>query len=110
MKKCYIAGKIGGLSEMEYKGNFESAKDYLKNIGVEPVSPLDLPHNHDRTWNSYMREDLAAMLQCDAVYAINNWRLSPGAKIEVELALNVGMPILQQGQSADVAKKLIGVN
>ncbi len=96
MKKCYIAGKIGDLPEAEYKANFERAKKEVIKLGLEPVSPVDLPHNHKRTWADYMKEDLKAMLGCDSVYAMFNWRSSPGATIEIKMALSVGLDIIQQ--------------
>lgn len=95
-QKCYIAGKIGELPEHEYKANFEQAKREVIEMGYEPVSPVDLPHNHGRTWNDYMREDLIEMLKCTRVYAIRNWRLSPGAIIEINTALSVGLNIIHQ--------------
>lgn len=96
MKKCYIAGKIGDLPEAEYKANFEEGKKEVKELGYAPISPVDLPHNHGRTWSEYMREDLSEMLKCDFVYALRNWTQSPGAKIEVELAHSIGIVIIYQ--------------
>src|SRR5687767_9028439 len=74
VRKCYIAGKIGDLPEAEYKANFEKAKVAVARLGYEPVSPVDLPHQHGRSWSDYMREDLIAMLKCECVYAMHNWR------------------------------------
>lgn len=96
MKKCYIAGKIGDLPEEVYKANFEKAKEEVVAMGMQPVSPVDLTHLHDRSYSSYMREDLTEMLKCDCVYALRNWRHSPGAKEELENALFVGLDIIQQ--------------
>lgn len=96
MKKCYIAGKIGDLPEHIYKENFNRGKSEVRAMGFVPVSPVDLPHRHNRTWCDYMKEDLIAMLECDSVYALRNWRESIGAKIEINLALEVGINIIQQ--------------
>ena len=96
MKKCYIAGKIGDLPEEVYKAEFERAKKEVRQLGFEPVSPVDLPHEHNRTWSDYMREDLIEMLKCDSLYAIRNWRQSPGATIEINTALAVGINIIHQ--------------
>lgn len=98
MKKCYIAGKIGDLPESVYKAEFERAKNEVRKLGFEPVSPVDLPHEHNRTWSDYMREDLIEMLKCDSLYAIRNWRQSPGATIEINTALAVGINIIHQTQ------------
>lgn len=98
MKKCYIAGKIGDLPESVYKAEFERAKNEVRELGFEPVSPVDLPHQHNRTWSDYIREDLIEMLKCDSLYAIRNWRQSPGATIEINTALAVGINIIHQKQ------------
>lgn len=96
MTKCYIAGYIGDLPEAVYKANFSRAKDEVRALGFEPVSPCDLPHCHGKTWCEYMREDLIALLTCQHVYALSNWRKSPGATIEINLALSVGIHIIHQ--------------
>lgn len=43
-----------------------------------------------------MKEDLTEMLKCDYLYALKNWRQSPGATIEINLALQVGINIIHQ--------------
>lgn len=96
MKKCYIAGNIGNLPVNEYEFNFAQAMEEVRAMGMEPICPLNLPHNHGKTWREYMREDLIAMLGCEVVYCLRNWRDSPGAKIEIDTALKVGLDIIQQ--------------
>jgi len=93
---CYIAGKIGDLPESIYRPMFEAAALEVKKMGLKPVSPIDLPHEHDRTWSEYMREDIAALMKCGHIYAIRNWRHSPGATIEVNLAVQVGINVIHQ--------------
>lgn len=96
MKKCYIAGKIGDLPEFEYKANFERAKKEVTLLGYVPVSPVDLPHQHGRTWSDYMREDIKALMDCEALFALKNWRNSTGARIEVETATSIGIHVIHQ--------------
>ena len=96
MKKCYIAGKIGNLPEVEFKANFENAKKEVIDLGFEPISPVDLPNDHGKSWGEYMREDLTEMLKFHSVYALRNWRQSPGATIEIQTALNIGINIIHQ--------------
>jgi len=99
MNKCYITGKITGLTENEYTGMFQEAQHEVCKLGLIPVSPLNLPHNHGKTWSEFMREDLKAMLDCTHVYALSNWRQSPGATIEMNLALSLGLNIIHQENS-----------
>ena len=94
--KCYIAGKIGGLEVADYTERFEVAKAEVLLMGFEPVSPLDLPHNHGKTWEEYMRVDIAELMQCQCLYALTNWRHSIGATIEVNTAISVGIDIIHQ--------------
>lgn len=95
-KKCYIAGLIGDLPIEIYTLNFEKAEQEVEALGYIPVSPLKLPHNHDKSWKSYMIEDLISMLQCDVLYALKNIRFSPGGKIELQTAVSIGMDIIHQ--------------
>jgi NTP pyrophosphatase (non-canonical NTP hydrolase) len=90
MTTLYIAGKIGNLPMNEVEKNFNEAREYYSNLGYEVVSPLDLPHNHDRRWHSYMMEDLQALMKCDEVAMLPNWVSSPGAKIEYMFANRMG--------------------
>lgn len=98
MKKCYIAGQIGGLSVDEYTDNFMRAEKEVVMMGMHPISPLDLPHDHDKSWKSYMVEDLTEMLKCDCVYAQKNIRFSPGGMIEIETAMKIGINVIHQSR------------
>lgn len=96
-KKCYIAGKIGDLPELVYHGNFNKGKEDVLALGLQPTSPCDI-HGHclHSTWLEYMRCDLKELLSCDNVYALNNWQDSPGATIEVNLAVSLGLNVIYQ--------------
>lgn len=106
MKKCYIAGKIGALPPEEVSRLFDQGKMEVDLFGLQPVSPLDLPHTHGRSWSEYMREDIAALLQCSHLYALNNWQNSRGAKIEVQLAKDLGLTIIYQDADKPVPESI----
>lgn len=94
--KCYIAGKITGLSKTEADALFSIAQIEVASRDLEPISPLDLPHKHGGTWEEYMREDLMKLLECKYLYALTNWTQSPGARFEVHAALTVGIEVIFQ--------------
>lgn len=94
--KCYIAGGIGHPPKGDYKERFAQGKIEVEVLGYTPVSPLDLPHQHDGEWSSYMREDITALLSCSHVYALRNWQQSRGATLEIELARQLGIEIIEQ--------------
>lgn len=94
MQKCYIAGKVTGLPEGTYQKLFRKAEITVAILGYEPVNPVVLPHADDKSWLSYMREAMTAMLGCEVLFALLNWRESKGAVIEVNLAAELGMKVI----------------
>lgn len=104
--KVYISGKIGKLPPEEVEKNFRDAWNEFVNwprwnfdslwACLRSVSPLDLPHQHDKSWTSYMLEDLAALAGCDAILMCKNWRDSPGARIEHDFAHRAGLDVYYQ--------------
>ena len=89
----YISGQITGLPIEEAQKLFKQAEELLIAYGYKVVNPLTLPHNHGKTWDEYMREDLIAMLNCTHVLMLSNWQQSKGAKIEHSLAKEIGLKI-----------------
>jgi len=65
----------------------------MEDRGHAVVNPLTLPHDHDKSWASYMMENLAALIQCDSIAMLPNWAESPGAKIEFAFAERMGKHI-----------------
>lgn len=94
--RIYIAGAITNLCPIETAKKFDSAEQFLRFLGYEPVNPMRLPHNHNRTWESYMRECIKALCDCDAIYILSDWEISAGATIERDLAIKLKMKIIYQ--------------
>jgi hypothetical protein len=94
--KIYISGKITGLPFEEAKKTFDTAHIDLVQANFEVVNPMDLPHKHDQSWESFMREDLKAMLDCTHIFMLKNWHLSKGANVEYNLAKDLGLEIIFQ--------------
>ncbi len=92
--KTYISGKITGLTEAEARSNFKRAENYLHKLGHKTVNPMTIVHNHDKSWENFMREDLKAMFDCDTIFMLQGWRKSKGARIEYELARHLKMKII----------------
>lgn len=45
-----------------------------------------------------MKKDIVKLLSCDCVYALSDWSKSKGARIELCLALDLGMEIIVEGE------------
>lgn len=85
-KKIYISGKISDMPYEEAFNNFLKAEHALKQIGFEVVNPMKLDHKNAVTWSDYMRTDIKALMDCDNIFMLSNWRKSEGAKLEKHIA------------------------
>jgi hypothetical protein len=95
-KKIYISGKITGLIFEDAFAKFREAEIHFLNLDYEVVNPMKLTHNHDKSWESYMKEDLKAMMDCDAIALLANHKDSKGALIEKELAIQLDFMVFCQ--------------
>jgi hypothetical protein len=94
-KKIYISGQISGIEEQAPK-LFQEAETLLANSGYEVINPMKLPHDHDKSWESYMREDIKALMDCDEIYMLKGWSSSKGARVEFALACSLGVKVKYQ--------------
>jgi hypothetical protein len=92
--KIYIAGPITGHDLAERKREFDFTSTLLELDGYEVINPMSLPHDHDKSWESYMRECIKTLVLCDAIYLMQNWELSEGARLEFTIASKLKMKII----------------
>ena len=96
-KKVYISGAISGLPIEDVKKSFNRAEKTLEESGFIPVNPIKVqPFVKDFTWLDYMKAGIKALVDCDAIYLLDNWESSKGAKIEVDLALSLGIYVINK--------------
>lgn len=95
--KIYISGQITGLEYKDAFERFEKAENKINEQTLhEAVNPMKLNHNHDKSWENYMLEDIKALFDCDAIYMLNNWGSSKGARIERSIAIEIGLEIIYE--------------
>ena len=94
MKRIYLSGPMTGIPELNFPAfNAEAAR--LRALGHQVVNPAEInPANTDKTWHECMRNDLAALLTCDALALMDGWQKSAGAHLEMHVAHRVGMEIV----------------
>ncbi|EDS13899.1 DUF4406 domain-containing protein [Bacteroides hominis] len=94
--KIYISGQITGLKEKEAKIYFDRAEKMLLEKGYNPVNPMRInPPIKNKSWKDYMIDDLRLLFDCEAIYLIDNWQMSKGARIEYYIAKELGMSIIE---------------
>lgn len=92
MTKLYISGPMSNYPEHNYPAFFEAAET-LRNLGYDVVNPAELGVVDGWKWADYLRRDLRVMLDCDGVATLDGWTKSKGARLEVDVAEELDMPI-----------------
>jgi len=93
-KRIYLAGPMTGLPDHNFPA-FRAAAERLQQAGWEVVNPADnFGGRTDLPRGSYLRADVALLLQCDAMAMLPGWADSRGAKLEYLLGRELGMPII----------------
>ena len=98
MLKIYIAGKITGEPLAKAREKFAETACLLSLKGFDPVNPMEVsPYVAYKPWNDYMSEGIAALLQCEAIYLLNDWGQSRGARVEYAIAKELGLQVFFEG-------------
>ena len=97
--RIYISGKMRGLPEEESRMLFKAAENYLIGLGHDVINPWNSEDDKKRQckeWDDYILYDLQLLRQCDAIFMLDNWQDSWGAKCEHAYANGKGLSILYQ--------------
>ncbi len=92
MKKIYIAGKVTGLPQQEVIEKFADVQMNIERCGFTVVNPIEVVQDFNTPWNEAMKLCIKALVDCDAVYLMDCHTQSVGAMIEMQLAVNLKIP------------------
>jgi len=79
----YVAGKVTGLPYNQVVEKFKHACSFIKSMGYEPINPLDFVPNKEATWDEAKPYLMPHIKRAHAIYLINDWSQSDGAKQEL---------------------------
>lgn len=99
--RIYIAGPITDIKDYN-KPEFDKAEVFLLALRLEVVNPLKNGLPKEAPWVEHMKANIPNMLKCDAVYALNGWHNSKGARAEIQLAEVLDMPIFEQCEKDNI--------
>jgi len=94
----YISGPITGLPHGNREA-FAMAELRLIEAGHDPINPHHLVSDAypvAREWIDYMRLDISAMMDADALLMLPGFAGSRGASIEFQLAVDLGIPVYHE--------------
>lgn len=91
--RMYVAGPMTGYPKYNRPAFNKAAKFWVKQ-GYEVVNPaVPDPTLDDSDWKGYMRRAIYQLLTCNYVALLPGWEDSKGARLEVEIANAMEMPI-----------------
>ena len=88
----YISGQITGIKD--YKQKFDEAEKMLKRLGYEVINPAS-HFVEGFSWRDYMIRDIKWLMDCDLIYRLEGWEQSKGARLENQIAEDLGIKVLE---------------
>jgi hypothetical protein len=95
MTKVYVSGPMTGYPDYNFPA-FHGMEAVLSALGYHTLNParnFNGEHGHPR--EDYMRLDIQNVLQADAVVMLPGWTQSVGARTEVMVAHQLGLPLFE---------------
>jgi len=89
--RVYVSGRIKDYPE--HQQHFLQGCGVMRDAGHDPVNPCDLDHEPGATYEDFMREDLRALLDCQAIFMLDGWEKSVGARTEHLVACMIGLKL-----------------
>ena len=116
-KRIYLAGPMTGIADYNYP-EFNRVAKLIRDMGYEVENPADTEkENTEYPYQSaphewYMRKAVEKIMKCDMVVILPAWDTSIGARLEVDLARGLNLPILslQEFQTQHTLHNFFGGN
>lgn len=107
MKTIYLAGPMTGYPQFNYPA-FHSAAKRLRAQGYEVLNPAETDGGDtSKPWAYYMRKDLVMLSKADGVAVLPGWRHSKGASLEVHIAQELGMPVVDAETLEPISESIL---
>lgn len=93
MADAYIAGPVTGMPDYNSEA-FNEAAAYFRKIGYNIINPLEnFGGDRDRPYEDYIQLGVEQAQSVRWVFVLPGWETSPGARREVQAALNRGVTV-----------------
>ena len=96
-KKLLLVGPMTGLPNYNREA-FARAKKFFEIQGFTVINPGEPdPSLKDSDWSGYMRRSMENLLRVQVIGLLPGWEESVGARLEVDVANALDIPILASG-------------
>lgn len=92
-KRLYLAGPKTGIEDFNFPA-FNDMAAKLRARGYVVENPAEHGVVDGAEWGDYMAYDLTRLGLCGMVAVLPGWDASRGARLEVHIARELGMPVL----------------
>lgn len=92
-RRVYVAGPMTGLPEYNFP-LFNATAAKLRGEGWHVENPAEHGHVEGACWADYLRWDISRIATCGAIYLLDGWEKSKGARLEVHIAGVLGLRVL----------------
>ena len=83
---------MSGLPEFNFPAFNEKAAK-LRAMGVDVINPAEFGEELGLEWHQYLRKDIRALMDCDAIHMLPGWSHSKGARLEHHIAMELGFTV-----------------
>lgn len=105
----YVSGGMSFRSDTDW--NFPAFHEAAADLRAQGHKVLNPAENHegrtDLPRHVYMRTDIAQVLSADAVAVLPGWQKSKGARLEVSIAVAIGIPVVWAADLSPVPDALL---
>jgi hypothetical protein len=95
--KAYLAGPMTGYKDYNFPA-FMDAADKLRSRYYDIVNPAEIEAAEEgprKTWEYYLKRDIAELVKCNIVIVLKGWEKSRGASFEVLIARILKMDVFE---------------
>ncbi|KAB0728239.1 DUF4406 domain-containing protein [Pseudomonas aeruginosa] len=93
MHRVYLSGPMTGIADFNYPA-FNAEEKRIRALGYIVENPAVNMIYRGSPWETFMRDGIKRLMDCDILALLPGWERSRGANIERNLAITLGMHVV----------------
>ena len=88
---------MSGVSQFNHPAFHEAAR-LIRALGYHVENPAENTLPERGTWRMWMQKTIAQLVTCDVIVLLPGWERSCGARIEFNLAIDLGIRVVPSSE------------